>query len=164
MVVKIINCRTWIVEECRRVKNCCTTGAIQQICNSSHKGCCSFVVVSLKEFVSADWASLVAQTINNLPAMQETWDWSLGREDPLEEGMPPTPSTLVWRIPWTEEPVGLRSVGSQRVGHDWVTKHNDNNNRFCKTLIGYFPSMKSDWELCALTDPFMYPSIVAIWL
>ena len=125
MVVKIINCRTWIVEECRRVKNCCTTGAIQQICNSSHKGCCSFVVVSLKEFVSADWASLVAQTINNLPAMQETWDWSLGREDPLEEGMPPTPSTLVWRIPWTEEPVGLQSVGSQRVGHDWVTKHND---------------------------------------
>ena len=45
--------------------------------------------------------------------------WSLGREDPLEEGMVTHSSILAWRIPWTEEPGGLQSIGSQRVGHDW---------------------------------------------
>ena len=44
-------------------------------------------------------------------------------EDPLEEEMPTQSSILAWRIPWTEEPGGLQSMGSQRVGHDWVTKH-----------------------------------------
>ena len=61
------------------------------------------------------WASLVAQ---NLPAMWETWVRSLGREDPLEEGMATHSSVLAWRIPWTEEPRGLQSMGSQRVRHD----------------------------------------------
>ena len=56
--------------------------------------------------------------------MQETWVGSLGQEDPLEEGMATHSSTLVWRIPWTEEPGGLQSVGSQRVGHDLATEHN----------------------------------------
>ena len=51
--------------------------------------------------------------------MQETWVWSLGREDPLEEEMAADSGILAWRIPWTEEPGGLRSMGSQRVGHDW---------------------------------------------
>ena len=50
--------------------------------------------------------------------MQETWVLSLGWEDPLEKGMATYSSTLVWRIPWTEEPGGLQSIGSQRVGHD----------------------------------------------
>ena len=68
-------------------------------------------------------ASLVAQMVKNLPVMQETWVWSLGWEDPLEEGMAIHSSILAWRIPWTEEPGGLQSMGSQRVGHDWVTKH-----------------------------------------
>ena len=54
----------------------------------------------------------------NLPAMQETWVLSLGREDPLEEGMATHSSILAWRIPWTEEPGRLQSIGSQRVGHD----------------------------------------------
>ena len=45
---------------------------------------------------------------------------SLGREDPLEEEMATHSSTLAWRIPWTEEPGGLQSMGSQRVGHDWA--------------------------------------------
>ena len=53
------------------------------------------------------WASLVAQTVKNLPAMQESWVWSLGQEDPLEKRMATHSSTLVWRIPWTEEPVRL---------------------------------------------------------
>ena len=56
--------------------------------------------------------------VNNPPAMQETQVQSLGQEDPLEKGMATHSSTLVWRIPWTEEPGGLQSVGSQRVGRD----------------------------------------------
>ena len=52
------------------------------------------------------------------PAMQETWVPSLGGEDPLEKGMATHSSTLAWRIPWTEEPDGLQSMRSQRVGHD----------------------------------------------
>ena len=52
----------------------------------------------------------VAQTVKNLPAMQETWDPSLGQEDPLEKGMAPHSSILAWRIPWTEEPGGLQSM------------------------------------------------------
>ena len=47
--------------------------------------------------------------------------WSLGREDPLEEGVAPHSSTLAWRIPWTEQPGGLQSVGSQRIRHDQAT-------------------------------------------
>ena len=62
------------------------------------------------------WASLLAQTVKNLPKMQETWVQSLGGEDPLEEGMATHSSILAWRIPWTEEPDGLQSMGSQRVG------------------------------------------------
>ena len=69
------------------------------------------------------WASLVAQTVGSPPAMQETWVRSLGWEDPLEEGMATHSSILAWRIPWTEESSGLQLMGSQRVGHDWTTKH-----------------------------------------
>ena len=64
------------------------------------------------------WASLVARVVKNLLAMQETWVSSLGQEDPLEKGMPTHSSVLAWRIPRTEEPGGLQSMGSQRVGHD----------------------------------------------
>ena len=64
------------------------------------------------------WTSLVAQLVKNLPAMPETWVRSLGWEDPLEEGMATHSSILAWRIPWTEEPGGLQSMGSQRVGHN----------------------------------------------
>ena len=63
----------------------------------------------------------IAQVVTNLPAMQETWLWSLGQEDTLEKGMATHFSILAWRIPWTEEPGRLHSVGSQRVGHDWAT-------------------------------------------
>ena len=64
------------------------------------------------------WASLVAQTVKNLHALQETWLQSLGWEDPLEEGMATHSSILAWRIPWTEVLHGLQSMGLQRVGHD----------------------------------------------
>ena len=65
---------------------------------------------------------LVAQTVKRLPIMWETWVWSLGWEDPLEKGMATHSSILAWKIPWTEEPGRLQSMGSQRVGHDWATK------------------------------------------
>ena len=60
----------------------------------------------------------MAQTVKNLLAMQETGVQSLGREDPLEEGMTTHSSILAWRILWTEEPGDLQSMGSQRVTHD----------------------------------------------
>ena len=67
--------------------------------------------------------SLVAWIVTNLPAKQETQVWSLGRKDPLEKRIATHSSILAWRIPWTEEPAGLQSTGSKRVGHDWATKH-----------------------------------------
>ena len=63
-------------------------------------------------------ASLVAQRLKHLPLMQETWVRSLGWEDPLEKEMVTHSSILTWRIPWTEKPGRLQSMGSQRVGHD----------------------------------------------
>ena len=60
----------------------------------------------------------MAQTVKNLPAMQETWVQSLDQEDPLEKGTALHFSTLAWRIPWTEESGELQSTGSQRVRHN----------------------------------------------
>ena len=64
------------------------------------------------------FASLVAHMVKNLPVMQEMQVQSLGWEDPLEKEMATYSSILAWRIPWTEDPDGLQSMGSQRVGHD----------------------------------------------
>ena len=64
------------------------------------------------------WASLVAETVKNLPAMRETRVRSLGWEDSLEKDMATHSSILAWRIPWTEEPRRLQSTGLQRVKHD----------------------------------------------
>ena len=75
------------------------------------------VYIYIQRYTST-WASLVAQRVKNLPAMWETWVQSLGWEDPLEEGVATHSSILAWRIPWTEEPGGLQSMGSHRVGHD----------------------------------------------
>ena len=61
------------------------------------------------------WASPVAQTVKNLPAIQETWVQSLGWENLLEKGIAIHSSILAWRIPWTEEPSGLPSMGSQTI-------------------------------------------------
>ena len=65
-------------------------------------------------------AFLVASAAKNLPAIQETQVWSLGQEDPLEEGMATHSSILAWKIPWTEETGRLQSTGSQRVGYGWT--------------------------------------------
>ena len=69
------------------------------------------------QLLTSHGASLVAQTVKNLPAMQ-TWVLFLGREDPLEKGKITPSGILAWRIPWTDEPGGLQSMGSPRVGHD----------------------------------------------
>ena len=69
--------------------------------------------------------SLMAQMVKNLPTLREAWVRSLGWEDPLEKRMATHSSILAWRIPWTEEPGGLQSMGSQRVGHDLATKPQD---------------------------------------
>ena len=65
----------------------------------------------------------MAQTVKNLPAMQETWVQSLGREDPLEKGTATYSIILSWRIPWTEEPSRLQSTGLQKVGCNHETGH-----------------------------------------
>ena len=63
-------------------------------------------------------ASLVAQLVKNLPAVQQTWVRSLGWEDPMEKEMATYSSILAWKISWTKKPGGLQSMGSQRVEHD----------------------------------------------
>jgi len=73
--------------------------------------------------------SMVAQLVKNLPAMWETWVWSLGWEDPLEKGKATHSSVLAWRFPWT-----VLSMGLQRAGHNWATfmshKEKESKNSF----------------------------------
>ena len=85
------------------------------------------------------WDSLVAQTIKNLPAMQEIWVPFPGWEDPLEKEMATHSRILPWRIPWTEEPGGLQSMVLQRVRHDWVT----NSFTFTFSEAAYWVSLFS---------------------
>ena len=83
-----------------------------------------------------NWASLVAQLVKNLPAVQETRVWSLSWEDPLEKEMATHSGILAWKISWTEKPGGLQSMGLQRVGHDWATNTN-------ALFINYLINLKS---------------------
>ena len=83
------------------------------------------------------WASQVAQTVKNPPAMPETWFWSLGQEDPLEKGMV-THSSIAWRIPWTEEPGAPQSMRSQsQTRLKWLRTH----------------ACSSSWILCIISIP-----------
>ena len=92
---------------------------------------CRWILYQLSYQGSPDWhfshclytvrPSLVAQMVKNLPAKQEIWVWSLGWEDPLEKEMATHSSILAWKIPWTEEPDGLQSMGLYRVRHDRET-------------------------------------------
>ena len=97
----------------------CGSAGKESACNVGHLG-----LIPGLGFVRA---SLVTQTVKNLPTMQVTWVQSLGWEDPLEEGMATHSSILAWRILWTEEPGVLQSIGSQRVRHYSVTKHSMTN-------------------------------------
>ena len=69
-------------------------------------------------------ASLEAQMVKNLPAIQDTQAWPPSLEDPLEKGMTILSSILIWKIPWTEEPGRLQSMGSPRIRHDWASNTN----------------------------------------
>ena len=89
--------------------------------------------------------SLVAQMIKKLPTMQESWVQSLDQEDPLEKGMVTHFSILVWKIPWTEESGGLQSMGSQKVGHNWVTNT--------------FTSLPKDYPRCITVAPTARKSV-----
>ena len=71
-------------------------------------------------FLSMDMASLVAQTVKRLPTIRETWVQSLGQENLLQKEMATHSSILAWKIPRTEEPGGLQSMGLKRVRHDWA--------------------------------------------
>ena len=88
-------------------------------------GCSIYKIPSnlLKSYYEliCDWTSVVAQMVKYPPAMQETQVQPLGQEDSLEKEMATHSSILAWRIPWTVEPGGLQSTGSQRVTHDWAT-------------------------------------------
>ena len=72
---------------------------------SSNKIQCCYIIISI-ELKEKQRASLIAQLVKNLPAMQETWVQSLGQEDPLEKGMATHSGILAWRISWTVEPEG----------------------------------------------------------
>ena len=72
----------------------------------------------ITKYSISDMGFPVAQMVQKLPAVQETWVQSPGGEDTLEKGMATHSSILAWRIPWTEEPGGLQSMGSHSVGHD----------------------------------------------
>ena len=76
-----------------------------------------FIIALTKDFR----ASLVAQTVRNPPPVREAWVQSLGWQDLLEEGMATHSSILAWKIPWTEEPGRLQSMGPQRVRHNGAT-------------------------------------------
>ena len=78
--------------------------------------------IGINGFMQGAGGFTSGSVVKNLPAMQELKEmhvWSLGQEDPLEEGMATHSSILTWSILWKEEPGGVQSIGSQRVGHDW---------------------------------------------
>ena len=73
---------------------------------------------------------MVAQTVKNPPAMQDTWVWSVSQEDPLKKGMVTNSNIVAWKIPWTEGPGGLQPIGSRTVRLDWEA----NTSTFTKIL------------------------------
>ena len=101
------------------------------------------------------------QMVKNLPAMPETWVLSQGWEDPLKKGMATHSSILAWRIPWTEEPGRLQSMGSQRVRHAWTTfihvtslhdgkEHQEENIHHCgKEDSGFLRDVSCECGVCS---------------
>ena len=113
-----------------------------------------------------NWASLVAQTVENPPAMKETWDQSLGWKDPLEKGMETHSSILAWRIPWTEEPGRLQSIGWQRVRHDWSDLAYSHTPEVCCDVILFLQRVSKvrtkerDRWVCAYSCNKIYPGFL----
>ena len=96
--------------------------------------------------------------VKNLPAMQEMWVQSLGQEDPLEKGMATHSTILAWRIPWPEEPGGLRSMGLQRVRHDWATHTLTFVGSFYngRWFFHHFLFLTSSWFMCTQSLSFVW--------
>ena len=114
--VVMYGCESWTVKkaECRRIEAFelwCWRSLLRVPWTARRSN------QSILKEISPEY-SLVAQTVKRLSTMRETRVRSLGREDPLEKEMATHSSTLAWKIPWTEEPGRLQSMGSQRVGHD----------------------------------------------
>ena len=94
-------------------------------------------------------------SVKNLSAVRETWVRSLGRESPLEEGMATHSIILAWRIPWTEEPGGLQSMGSQELDLTCELSHHHHHHAFdCRhfklsflTLVSWVNSMMGHWVI-----------------
>ena len=108
-------------KEAKILNKILVNGIEQHIKRIMHKDEMEFILGMQGYLISAnqyDGTSLVAQTVKNLPTMWEIWVQSLGQEDSLEKGMATHSSIFAWRIPWTEEPAGLQSMGSQRVGYN----------------------------------------------
>ena len=102
--------------------------------------------------------------IKSLPAMQESWETqvqSLGQEDPLEEGIATQSSILAWRIQWTEEPGGLQSIGSQRVGQDWSNLAGSMHlgTQFCGVL-GVIPGGQASSHLLRSSSNFILKHLI----
>ena len=101
----------------------------------------------------------MAQTVKNLPAVQETWVQSLVGKIPWRRAWQPTPALLSGEFSWTEAPGGLQSMGSQRVGHDHVTKHSHghlgSNNSFCGFCLVHGRIFSSIPGLYPLEDVFL---------
>ena len=89
----------------------------------------------------------MAHMVKKLPAVWETWVWSLGWEDPLEEGLAAHSNILAWRISWMEEPGRLQSMASQRVGHDWPQKqqHTYMWGFLAAQMVKSLPAMQETW-------------------
>ena len=90
-----------------------------------------------------EWGSPGGSVVTNLPAVKETWVWSLGQEDPLEEEMATHSNILAWRTPWTEEPGGLQSKGSHGVRYNWAIKQQNKYNEHCKLHVKFVNRVKS---------------------
>ena len=103
------------------------------------------------------WASLMAHMVKNLPAMWETWVRALAWEDPLKKGMATHSSILAWRIPWTEEPGRLQSMGSQRVRH----KRQIFTFTFSQALLG---TQKDCQKAQFRKKEIIFKIVIGIWL
>ena len=109
-------------------------------------------------------SSLVAQVVKNLPAVQETRIRSLGQKDPLEKGMATHSNILAWRIPWTEEPGGLQSMGLHRVRHNWVSDTHTHAHAHTHARAHTHTSALLELQLVQLTVQILGPiSLQITW-
>ena len=101
--------------------------------------------------------------VKRLPTLQETWVRSLGPEDPLENAMATHSSTRAWKIPWTEEPSRLQSMGSQRVGHDWATSLHFHSLPFYAYLLCLVILLPESTVLCGFHKLLTFLGLSVYW-